>query len=94
MCWSQVQLSTIDTNLTQVFQNTRKGVVIAGPAEGDSFIGINDPPLNPSDPRRTLIGMVQTVEGTTANGYNERGYIFQMYNDGVPIPTRFVPFPL
>jgi hypothetical protein len=93
LCWSQVQLSTIDQNLTQVFQNTRKGVVIAGPAEGDSFIGINDPPYTPGDPSRTLIGMVQTTEGTAANGYQERGYIFQMYNDSDPIPTRFVPFP-
>ena len=37
--------------------------------------------------------MVQTNEGTAANNFMERGYIFQMFNNSVPIPTRFVPFP-
>jgi hypothetical protein len=97
LCWGQFNLSDpvngIDVNLTQVFQNTRKGIVIAGPAEGDQFIGINDPPFTPGDARRTLIGMVQTNEGTSANLFQERGYIFQMHNNSAPIPTRFVPSP-
>ena len=99
LCWGQFNLSdpldrTIDVNLTQAFQGTRKGIVIAGPAEGDSFIGINDPPYTSGDPRRTLIGMVQTIEGTSGNNFFERGYIFQMYNDSFVIPTRYVPFTL
>jgi len=32
VCWDQVQLSTINVNLTQAFQGTRKGIVRAGPA--------------------------------------------------------------
>ena len=93
LCWGQFALSDIDVNLTQVFQGSRKGIVIAGPAEQDAFIGINDPSYTWGDARRTLIGMVQTNEGTAANNFMERGYIFQMFNNSVPIPTRFVPFP-
>jgi hypothetical protein len=93
LCWTQVQLSTINRNLTQVFQGTRKGVVIAGPAEKDQFIGINDPTYSYNDPHVTLLGMVQTMEGTAANNFMERGYIFSMYNDSNVIRTRFVPFP-
>jgi len=101
LCWQQVSLSDLPAgaNLTQVFQGTRKGIVIAGPAEKDQFIGINDPAFenlapgtpNPSN-RVTLIGMVQTNEGTAANSFQERGYIFEMYNDSFVVPTRFVPF--
>jgi hypothetical protein len=94
LCWGQFNLSDIDVNLTQAFQGSRKGIVLAGPAEGDNFIGITDPPYTAGDPRRTLIGMVQTNEGTAANAFQERGYIFQMYDNSVPIPTRYVPFGL
>jgi hypothetical protein len=103
LCWGQFSLTPtnaadpttgIDGNLTQALQGSRKGIVLAGPAEQDNFIGINDPPYTDNDPRRTLIGMVQTNEGTLANAFQERGYIFQMYDNSVPIPTRFVPFGL
>ena len=93
LCWTQVQLSKINTNLTQVFQGSRKGVVIAGPAEKDQFIGINDPTYSSNDPHVTLLGLVQTYEGTAANNFMERSYIFSMYNDSKPVRTRFVPFP-
>ncbi|MFL5265843.1 MAG: hypothetical protein ACJ8AH_04485 [Stellaceae bacterium] len=93
LCWTQVTLSQINTNLTQVFQGTRKGVVIAGPAEKDQFIGINDPPYSSNDPHVTLLGLVQTYEGTAANNFMERSYVFSMYNDSKPVRTRFVPFP-
>lgn len=88
LCWTQVQLSTIDVNLTQQAMSTRKGVVLAGPAQKIPFIGIDDT----SGPA-TLIGLVQTVEGTAANGYQERSYIYNMFNDSVAVPTYFVPFP-
>ena len=67
--------------------------VIAGPAEKNAFIGINDPAYN-GDPNGfvTLIGLVQTNEGTPANSFGERWYIVEMYNDSFPIPTRYVPF--
>ncbi len=108
LCWTQVQLSAIDTtfgglplglsNLTQDFQGTRKGIVIAGPAEKVPLIGINDPPFGREtsargDPSVTLIGLVQTIEGSAANGFQERSYITKMFDDSYPIATRFVPFP-
>jgi hypothetical protein len=52
------------------------------------FIGITDR----SGPV-TLIGLVQTIEGTAANGFLERGYIYNMFDDSVPVPTTFVAFP-
>ena len=55
-------------------------------------MGINDPPFTTGDPRRTLIGMVQSNEGTAANTFQEWGYVFQMFNNSVPIPPlRTVP---
>ena len=37
----------------------------------------------------TLLGLVQVFEGSVANRYMERSYIFNMYNDSVPIETEF-----
>jgi hypothetical protein len=88
LCWTQVRLSDIDVNLTQQAMTTRKGVVHAGPAVKVPFIGITDR----SGPV-TLIGLVQTIEGTAANGFLERGYIYNMFDDSVPVPTTFVAFP-
>jgi len=84
LCWTQVQLSDIDANLTQEFKGSRKGVVIAGPAE--KFAG----PFGGDETGDvTLLGIVHTVEGTAANRYQERSYIFNMYNDSVPVETEF-----
>jgi len=102
LCWTQVQLSQqafqngtlapnpngIDPNLTQTAMTTRKGLVHAGPAVKVPFIGISDT----SGPA-TLIGLVQTIEGTAANSLFERSYIYNMFDDSVPVPTRFLPFP-
>ena len=88
LCWTQVALSDINSNLTQQNQGTRKGGVIAGPAEKIPFAGIQD-----GAGRVTLIGLVQTFEGTAANGFMERSYIYNMFDDSVPVPTAFVPFP-
>jgi hypothetical protein len=88
LCWTQVQLSSIDVNLTQQAMTTRKGVVHAGPAVKVPFIGIADR-TGPV----TLIGLVQTIEGTAANGFLERSYIYNMFDDSVPVATAFVAFP-
>ena len=88
LCWTQVQLTAINSNLTQVNQGSRKGGVIAGPAVKIPFNGIDD-----TAGKVTLIGLVQTFEGTAANLYMERSYIYNMFDDSVPVPTFFVPFP-
>jgi hypothetical protein len=88
LCWTQTRLSDIDVNLTQQAMTTRKGEVHAGPAVKVPFIGITDT-AGPV----TLIGLVQTIEGTVANGFLERSYIYNMFDDSVPVFTRFVPFP-
>src|SRR5271166_249248 len=96
VCWSQVSLATvtdpvfggpININLTQAEQGTRKGLVDAGPANknpeitGDTFGPV------------TLIMLVETNEGTSANGFNERKYNFNANTSGFPVPTTYVPFP-
>ena len=88
LCWTQVQLSDIHPDLNQVSQGTRKGQVIAGPTIKVPFLGIFDTP-GPV----TLLGFVQLIEGAPANGFYERSYIHGMFNDGVPVSTRFLPFP-
>jgi len=74
-------------NLTQAFQQTRTGVVIAGPA---TKIADGNAPGDVPGPA-TLVGLVETTEGTAANGFLERKYIYNMYNDNSMVPTRFVP---
>jgi hypothetical protein len=41
----------------------------------------------------TLIGLVETIEGTAANGFMERKYNFNMQNDSFPVDTTFFPRP-
>jgi hypothetical protein len=86
VCWDQVQLSDIDPNLTQAFMGTRKGIVLAGPATKIE----NGAPGDGTGPV-TLIGLVETVEGTVANGFQERKYNFNMQNDSFPVNTTFFP---
>ena len=89
LCWTQVELSTgIHPDLTQVAQGTRKGEVIGGPARKIPFAGISDE-AGPV----TLIGLVQTIEGTAANGFQERSYIYNMFDDSIVVTTYFLPFP-
>ena len=83
VCWGQAQLSTINSNLTQALMGTRKGIVIAGPAQK---VRDGNAPGDPPGPV-TLIGLVETIEGTAANGFQERKYNFNMYNDGTPVTT-------
>jgi hypothetical protein len=91
VCWNQVPLSSLaGGNLTQAFQGTRKGVVNAGPAE--KIADGNAPGDTPG--AVTLIGLVETTEGTAANSFLERKYNFNMSTDGVIVPTAFVPLPI
>jgi hypothetical protein len=75
LCWTQVQLSAINPNLTQVAQGTRKGGVIAGAAEKVPFAGIAD-----TAGATNLIGLVQTIEGTLPNRFFERGYVYSLFH--------------
>jgi hypothetical protein len=84
ICWGQFQLSAIDDNLTQLNQGSRKGIFVAGPAEKMTFLGSPD-----ETGAATLLGLVHTVEGTLANRYQERSYIFTPYNDSVFVETEF-----
>jgi hypothetical protein len=91
VCWTQTPLSAVGGgNLTQVFQGTRKGILIAGPAnkvEDGNAPGDDPGPV-------TLIGLVETIEGTAANGFLERKYNFNMDGNGIPVTTAFVPLPI
>jgi len=88
VCWDQVQLSTINVNLTQAFQGTRKGILRAGPAMKIENGAPNDD-IGPV----TLLGLIETIEGTAANAFLERKYNFNVNVTGNPVSTRFVPFP-
>jgi hypothetical protein len=91
LCWDQVSLASddsdpqgtgpINTNLTQAFMQTRKGIVIAGPAQKTPELGIFD-----TAGSVTLIGLVETIEGTAANNFQERKYDFNMSTNGIPVP--------
>jgi hypothetical protein len=80
VCWDQVQLSTINTNLTQVFQGTRKGIVRAGPAIKVEN-GAPDDDIGPV----TLLALIETIEGTAANSFLERKYNFSVGPFGPPV---------
>jgi hypothetical protein len=104
LCWDQANLASdtdangfcgngtpcIDTNLTQNFMQTRKGIVIAGPATKVPELGVFDT-AGPA----TLIGLVETIEGSdsTVNSQQERKYNFNLSTNGAPIITQYVPFP-
>jgi len=98
VCWDQVQLSTIDPNLnvslSAYYANSRKGIVIAGRPTG--AITMKDPDGAPGDDfgkEVTLIGLIETNEGTIADGFLNRKYNFNTVNNSVPVTTKFVPFP-
>jgi hypothetical protein len=91
VCWVQVPLANLPSGaaLTQAFQTTRKGIVWAGPAT--KIQDGNAPGDNTGEV--TLIGLVETLEGTSANNFGERKYNFNMSNDGFPVPTTFFVLP-
>jgi hypothetical protein len=88
VCWDQVQLTAIDVNLNQFFMNSRKGLVRAGPA-----VKLNNGAPNDDIGPVTLLGLIETTEGTAANNFLERKYNFNVNVTGNPVSTRFVPFP-
>jgi len=103
VCWEQVGLTqastvslgngqtapvaAIDPNLNQGFMGTRKGIVLAGPA---TKIADGNAPSDSEGPV-TLIGLVDTIEGTVADGFQNRKYNFNMSSDGFPVNTTFIP---
>jgi hypothetical protein len=96
VCWTQVSLATntdpffggpININLTQAQEGTRKGLVDAGPAQKNPELASDT--FGPS----SLIVLVETNEGTSGNGFNERKYNFNANTSGFPVPTTYVPFP-
>ena len=103
VCWEQIGLTAattqglgngqvvpiapIDPNLTQAFMGTRKGIVLAGPA---TKIADGHAPLD-NIGAATLIGLVETIEGTVADGFQNRKYNFNMSSDGFAVDTLFVP---
>ena len=92
VCWDQVQLSTIDPNLTQARMLTRKGVVLAGRPTGS--ITMKDQDGAPGDDfgnEVSLIGLIETNEGPDL--FMNRKYNFNTVNDSNRVITRFIPFP-
>jgi hypothetical protein len=88
VCWDQVLLTDINVNLNQFFLNSRKGIVRAGPA-----VKVENGAPNDDIGPVTLLGLIETIEGTVANGFLERKYNFNVNVTGNPVSTRFVPFP-
>ncbi len=84
ICYAQFNLTDIHPDLTQEFMGARKGVFVAGPAEKIAFAGNSDETGDV-----TLLALVHTVEGTPANSYMERSYIYTVYNDSVFVETEF-----
>ena len=82
ICWEEVALTSIDPSLTTATMG-RKGVFASGPAAKEQIFGITDT----SGPA-TLLGLIETTEGPAAS---PRAYFSNLYNDSVPIPTRFRP---
>jgi hypothetical protein len=103
VCWTQIGLASattlttgnntvvplpaIDPNLTQGFMGTRKGVFIAGPAT--KFADGHAPQDGVGSV--TLLAVTETEEGTLANGFGERKYNFNAFNDSFPVNTVFCP---
>ena len=102
ICWDQVNLASdsitglcgpgtgcIDANLTQAAYTTRKGIVRTGQA-----VKIADGNAPGDDVGNvTLLGLIETIEGTPGNFFLERKYNFNVNVIGPPIATIFLPFP-
>ena len=88
VCWDQVQLSDINVNLKQVFQDSRKGIVRAGPA-----VKIENGAPNDDIGPVTLLGLIETIEGTAANSFLERKYNFNVNPVAFCVPDEVLPRP-
>jgi hypothetical protein len=87
VCYGSFNLSTkIDPNLTAAGMGTRKGIFQSSQAIKTAIGGIADT-AGPV----TLLALVHTAEGPTAGDTMARSYIFNTFNNGVAIPTEFLP---
>jgi hypothetical protein len=102
LCWTQVNLTNIDPNLTQQLMSTRKGLLVSGQAMSEAAVGTpgNAQPV-------TLLGLVQTNEfpertrrsapsgaADSSTGIGRSGgltKIYKMFDNSQPVPTSFVP---
>jgi len=86
ICYGQFGLSTqIDPNLTKQQMGFRKGVFQSTQAFKNPIGGVNDTAGNV-----TLLGLVHTFEGADTST-SDRTYIYEPYNNSVPVPTYFLP---
>jgi hypothetical protein len=82
VCWTQTQLSNLDSNLTRAIMGTPKGVVVSGQA-------VQEPGFTAA----TLLGLIQTTEGPTSGAANAvRSYTNRPSNNSIPVATSFVAF--
>jgi hypothetical protein len=77
----------INTTLTGPNMGTRKGIVIAGPAEKVPIFGIQD-----ANGPVTLLGLVEVLEGASPTSGADRQFFYQFLNDGTAVQTSFFPF--
>jgi len=86
ICWEEVRITAINTNLTEAFMLGRKGLVESGGAFKIPIAGIADTP-GPV----TLLGIVETNEFNIPHDNVVRGDMYSLYNDSTPVPTAFRP---
>jgi hypothetical protein len=98
-CWTEVNLTNIDPNLTQPQMTTRKGLVVSGQAVSEAVVGSPD-----NAKPVTLLGLIQTSERTRRTPYSGAAgspmwisrsegltQVFKMFNNGQLVPTSFMP---
>jgi len=89
VCWAEVDIESININLTDIGMGTRKGLVLGGPAVKKPIFSIPD-----YSGRATVLGLVDTIEETildTGESVATRHYNYSLFNDSVPVPTLFTP---
>jgi hypothetical protein len=84
VCWTQVRLSDIDTNLDEFFG--KKSLLETTQAEKQPIFGIADTAGDV-----TLLGLVETGELNRNTDKPIREYSYPLFNDGLPVPTTFAP---
>jgi len=89
ICWIQVEITDIDDNLDDFFG--RKALMESTEAEKVAIFGVDDiaGPV-------TLIGIVETIEGTENADFDrpqaiKNSYSYNMFNDGRGVVTSFEP---
>jgi hypothetical protein len=85
ICWEEVKIVNINSNLTEAFMG-RKGLVESAGAFKIPIAGI----LDNAGPV-TLLGLVETIEFNIPHDNVVRGYMYSLYNDSTPVPTAFRP---